>query len=205
MHGNSLWKYTEGGDKTSQYSYLVRIVSNWVPDKWVYWLLISLFYWISLFLACSDFLACASVFHFFSRDFRGLVQLTLRPEMITQIIRKPFSCVNKQSACNWKFNFQNKFLCNWRTHRKYLMEAPELHKTIPARKPCVADIPCNLNIIPPIMKIFVCNRFGPHSTCFGGFFAFTRKTMKARSCLALQIADRSSSLPNQHINFVLPP
>ena len=32
--GNSLLKYTEGGDKTSQYSYLVVILSNWrVPRR----------------------------------------------------------------------------------------------------------------------------------------------------------------------------
>ena len=36
MYGNSLLKYTEGGDTTSQYSYLVAILSNWVPDHWVY-------------------------------------------------------------------------------------------------------------------------------------------------------------------------
>ena len=36
IYGNSLLKYTEGGDKTSQYSYLVAILSNWVPDNWVY-------------------------------------------------------------------------------------------------------------------------------------------------------------------------
>ena len=36
IYGNSLFKYAEGGDKTSQYSYLVVILSNWVPDNWVY-------------------------------------------------------------------------------------------------------------------------------------------------------------------------
>ena len=36
MYGNSWLKYTEGGDKTSQYLYLVIILSNWVPDNWVY-------------------------------------------------------------------------------------------------------------------------------------------------------------------------
>ena len=34
--GYSLLKYTERGDKTSQYSYLVAILSNWVPYNWVY-------------------------------------------------------------------------------------------------------------------------------------------------------------------------
>ena len=32
----SLLMYTEGGDKTSQYSYLVVILSNWVPDNLVH-------------------------------------------------------------------------------------------------------------------------------------------------------------------------
>ena len=36
IYGNSLWNYTEGGDKTSQYPYPVAILSNWVPDNWVY-------------------------------------------------------------------------------------------------------------------------------------------------------------------------
>ena len=43
-------------------------------------------------------------------------------------------------ACNWKISSQRILECNWRVHRKYLMEAPELHKRIPARKPCVADV-----------------------------------------------------------------
>ena len=31
-------------------------------------------------------------------------------------------------------------------HRKYLTKAPELHKQIPARKPCVTDVLCNWGI-----------------------------------------------------------
>ena len=38
IYGNSLLKYTEGGGKTSQYSYLVVILSNLVPDNWVIFL-----------------------------------------------------------------------------------------------------------------------------------------------------------------------
>ena len=34
-YGNSLSRYTEGWDKTSQYSYLVVVLLNWVPDNWV--------------------------------------------------------------------------------------------------------------------------------------------------------------------------
>ena len=44
IYGNSLLKYTEGGDKTSQCSYPVVILSNWVPDNWVY-RLSALFPW----------------------------------------------------------------------------------------------------------------------------------------------------------------
>ena len=36
IDGNSLLRYTEGGDKTSQYSYLVVILSNWFPNNWIY-------------------------------------------------------------------------------------------------------------------------------------------------------------------------
>ena len=43
-------------------------------------------------------------------------------------------------ACNWSKNSQRILVCNWDVHRKYLVEAPELHKTIPAKKPCVTDV-----------------------------------------------------------------
>ena len=36
IYRNSVLKYTEGGDKTSQHSYLGVILANWVPDSWVY-------------------------------------------------------------------------------------------------------------------------------------------------------------------------
>ena len=34
-------------------------------------------------------------------------------------------------------------MCNWHMRRKYLMEAPESHKKIPAKKPCVTDVLCS--------------------------------------------------------------
>ena len=36
IHGKSLFMYTEGEDKTSQYSHLVVILSNWFPDNSFY-------------------------------------------------------------------------------------------------------------------------------------------------------------------------
>ena len=36
IHRNFLSKYEEGGDMTSQYSYLVVGLSNWVPNNWVF-------------------------------------------------------------------------------------------------------------------------------------------------------------------------
>ena len=45
------------------------------------------------------------------------------------------------------------------------MEAPELHKTIPARKPCVTDVLYIWEINSQIIKMCV-HHFGPQSTCF---------------------------------------
>ena len=53
-------------------------------------------------------------------------------------------------------------MCNWQVHSKCLMETPELHKIIPARKPCVTDVLCNWQINSQIIEC-VCNHFGPHS------------------------------------------
>ena len=36
MYVSSLLNYTKGGDKTSEYSHLVVILSNWVWYNWVY-------------------------------------------------------------------------------------------------------------------------------------------------------------------------
>ena len=51
IYGNSLLKCTEGGDKTSQYSYFVAILSNWVWDNWVY-RLPSRAFWSESFCFC---------------------------------------------------------------------------------------------------------------------------------------------------------
>ena len=48
--------------------------------------------------------------------------------MITQLLRKQFFCVADVRAIE-------ESMCNWRIRRKYLVEGPELNKTIPARKP----------------------------------------------------------------------
>ena len=48
------------------------------------------------------------------------------------------------------------FLCVLDVHRKYLMEAPELHKIVPARQPCATDVPYNWEIDSQIIKESVC-------------------------------------------------
>ena len=48
----------------------------------------------------------------------------MRPEMITQMIRKQFFCVTDVCVCNWKINSQTINVCNWRVCRKYLVKAP---------------------------------------------------------------------------------
>ena len=50
------------------------------------------------------------------------------------------------------------FLCVISAHRKFLVEAPELHKIIPARKPCVADVAGGLI---PKQERYACNHLGP--------------------------------------------
>ena len=42
---------------------------------------------------------------------------TMRPEMITQMIRKQFFCVTYVCVCNWKINSQRIILCNWRLQK----------------------------------------------------------------------------------------
>ena len=85
------------------------------------------------------------------------------------------------SVCNRKINSQTINVCNWPVRRKYLMEAPELLKRTPARKPCVTDVLCNWDINSRILKrgVCVCNTFGPHSTfllsTFGAFLAGLRR------------------------------
>ena len=59
----------------------------------------------------------------------------MRPEMMTQIIRKQFFLCNR-CACNWKTNSQNYFACNWRSQEVFY-GALALH-----RKPCVTEMPC---------------------------------------------------------------
>ena len=70
----------------------------------------------------------------------------MRPDMISQIIRKQFFCVT--DVCVVKINSQTIHVCNWHVHRKYLVDTPGLHKIIPARKTCVTDVLCNWESIP---------------------------------------------------------
>ena len=68
----------------------------------------------------------------------------MRPEMITQIIRKQFFCVTDVCVCVIGKLIPREFFCVLiGVYRKYHMEAPKLHKIIPARKLCVTDVLCN--------------------------------------------------------------
>ena len=57
----------------------------------------------------------------------------MRPDMITQIIRKKFFGVTDACACNWRNNFQRILVCNSIAGRKI----------IPASQPYVTDVLCN--------------------------------------------------------------
>ena len=52
-------------------------------------------------------------------------------------------CVTDVVAIGGKL-VPREFLCVTGIHRKHLIEAPELHKTIAARKPCVTDVLCKV-------------------------------------------------------------
>ena len=52
----------------------------------------------------------------------------MRPEMITQMIRKQFFCVTDVCVCNWETNSQTIHVCNWPVHGKYVVEAPHYTK-----------------------------------------------------------------------------
>ena len=62
--------------------------------------------------------------------------------MIKQLLWKRFFCETDLRA-KWKILVIENSRVQFGVHRKYLMEAPELHKTIPARKPCVTDVLCD--------------------------------------------------------------
>ena len=71
--------------------------------------------------------------------------LTMGPEMITQIIRKPFFCVADVHVIGKLIPRQ--FMCVigafTESSTKQLLKAPDLHSKIPARKPCATDVLCN--------------------------------------------------------------
>ena len=54
-------------------------------------------------------------------------------------------------AWNRKF-VPKEFFCVITFHRRYHLKTPELHKTIPASKPCVTDFLCNREIYCKIKK-----------------------------------------------------
>ena len=54
------------------------------------------------------------------------------------------------------------------------MKAPELHKRIPARKPCVTDVLCNWEIQSQIIRMCVCDIIlGPKE-----YAIFSRETLE---------------------------
>ena len=64
-------------------------------------------------------------------------------------------------ACNWKMNSQIILVCIG-VHRKYLVEAPKLHESFPARKSCVTDVLCNGETDSTVQyKRCLCNNFRP--------------------------------------------
>ena len=67
--------------------------------------------------------------------------------MIAQIIRKRFFTCNRCVCVTMYTAIRNiiprQLMCVIGAFRKYLMKAPELHKRIPARTPCVTDVLCN--------------------------------------------------------------
>ena len=60
---------------------------------------------------------------------------TIRPEMITQIIRKQFFYVT--DVCNWKINSQRILLCNW-----HLQKVPHGGALITQKNSCQKAL-CN--------------------------------------------------------------
>ena len=58
--------------------------------------------------------------------------------MLTSQTWKLFFCATDVRAIGKQI--PREFLCVTGVHRKYLMEAPEVHKINPARKPCAADV-----------------------------------------------------------------
>ena len=67
-------------------------------------------------------------------------------------------------ACNRKMNSHRILVCTWRADRKYLIEGAQLHKRIPARKPCVTDVLCKWDSPESNSRIGKCvcvNMLGP--------------------------------------------
>ena len=73
--------------------------------------------------------------------------------MITQIIRKQFFCVTDVRVTGKLISKQ--LMCVIGTSHKVPYEGAQLHKRIPARKPCVTDVLCNWEIISEMIKMCV--------------------------------------------------
>ena len=71
----------------------------------------------------------------------------MRPEVITQNNSETILLCNR-CVCNRKIDSQTINVCNRHVHRQYMLQAPELHKIIPARKPCVTDVLRNWDMSP---------------------------------------------------------
>ena len=76
-------------------------------------------------------------------------QCTMRPENITQLIRKQVFSVTDVRAIGKLI--LRKLLCVFGAHITYV-ESPALRKTIPARTPCVTDLLCDWEISAPKQK-----------------------------------------------------
>ena len=69
--------------------------------------------------------------------------------MISQIVRKRFCC---ETSVQLENQFSENSCVN-SVHRQYHLEAPELHKVVPASEPCVTDVPCNWETSSQIIKM----------------------------------------------------
>ena len=77
----------------------------------------------------------------------------MRPEMIARIILKQFFCVTDVRAIGKLI--PRPLMCVMARSQKVPYEGAELHKVIPARKPCVTDVLCHWEINPQIIKLYV--------------------------------------------------
>ena len=82
---------------------------------------------------------------------------TMRPEMITQMIRKQFFCVTNVCAIRKLIPRQIMCVVGALTENSFI--GARITQRIPARKPCVTDVLCNWEINSQIVKLCVCSHF----------------------------------------------